>query len=291
MLNLLYAGNASAFDGLLISALSTACHTSERLTAYILTMDARERGESFTPLTERHRAFLAEIYSAANKESRVELLDVGDLFRRELGSSPNARTDYTPYCFLRLFADELPLPDKLLYLDTDTLMAGDISPLYATDIAGYELAAVLDHYGRFFMGYHYFNSGVMLLNLPEIRRTGLFRRAVELLCRRRLFLPDQTALNRLTKKKLLLPRRYNEQKRFPDDTVIQHFTKTILWLPYFHTRTIKPWQTERVKTTLTHKYDGVLDEYLAARKAFDGAAGERPTTPGNNAFESEGQTI
>lgn len=67
----------------------------------------------------------------------------------------------------------------------------------------------------------------------------------------KIFLPDQTALNRLVKKKLLLPAKYNEQKHFRDDTVIQHFSKTILWLPYFHTRNIKPWQTEAVQTVLT----------------------------------------
>ena len=87
-----------------------------------------------------------------------------------MANSPNAETGYTPYCFLRLFADLIPeIPEKILYLDTDTLIADDISELYAADISEYELGAVLDYYGHRFMGYHYFNSGVLLLNMKNIR--------------------------------------------------------------------------------------------------------------------------
>lgn len=273
MISLLYAGNAGVFNGLLISALSTVKHTREACAVYLLTMELTEQSPAFRPLTERHRAFLEQIYTAANPESRVYLIDVGQFYREALLHSPNAQTGYTPYCFLRLFADRLPqIPEKILYLDTDTLINGDLAPLFHTDIAGYELAAVLDYYGKWFMGYHYFNSGVMLLNMAEIRRTGLFRKTVARCARKRIFLPDQTALNRLIKRKLLLPGKYNEQKHFPEDTVIQHFTKTILWFPFFHTRNIKPWQTEQVKTVLTNKYNDILQAYLLQKQTFESEA-------------------
>lgn len=270
MISLLFAGNAAAFDGLLIAALSISKHTKDPMRVFILTMDLSERNPDFVPLGERHREYLEKIYRRADPNSSVVLIDAGDRFRAELADSPNAVTGYTPYCFLRLFSDRIPeIPDKVLYLDTDIVAAGDIRPLFEKNIEGFELAAALDYYGRYFMGYHYFNSGVMLLNLPEIRRSGLFRRAVKLLNRRRLFLPDQTALNRLIKRKYILPGRYNEQKHFPDDTVIQHFTKTIIWTPYFHTRTIKPWQVDTVKSVLTDKYNDILDAYVDEKKKFE----------------------
>ncbi len=270
MISLLYAGNAGVFDGLLISALSTVQHTKEACTVYLLTMELTEQDPAFLPLTERHRAFLEQIYTAANPQSRVCLIDVGHYYRDTMLHSPNAQTGYTPYCFLRLFADRLPeIPDKILYLDTDTLINGDLAPLYHTDITGYELAAVLDYYGKWFMGYHYINSGVMLLNMPEIRKTGLFQKTIARCAEKRIFLPDQTALNRLVKHKYLLPGKYNEQKHFPEDTVIQHFTKTILWFPFFHTRNIKPWQTEQVKTVLTDKYNDILQQYLLQKQTFE----------------------
>ena len=106
--------------------------------------------------------------------------------------------------------------------------------------------------------------------MAEIRKTGLFEKAVALCAKKKIFLPDQTAIYKLTKRKYILPRKYNEQKRYDsEDTVIQHFTKTILWLPYFHTRNIKPWETEKVSEVLTKKYDGILAEYKAKKKEFE----------------------
>lgn len=270
MISIMYSGNAGIFDGILISALSTVRHTKECLDVYLLTMDLHEKHPNYTPIDERQRRFIEDIYRSVNGDSRVTLLDVGNFYRETLLDSPNAETDYTPYSFLRLFADRLPeLPDKVLYLDADTVINGDISPLFHTDVEGYEYAAVLDFYGKRFMGYHYINSGVMLLNMVELRKTELLKRAVDLCAKTKLFLPDQTALYRLTKSKYLLPRKYNEQKRYDkEDTVIQHFTKTILWLPRFHTRNIKPWQVEEVRAVLTHRYDDLLDEYLTQKEKF-----------------------
>ena len=270
MINLLYAGNAGIFDGILISVLSATKHTREPLKISLLTMDKKDTDKRFAPLDESMRSFLEKLCKEANGESSVGLFDVGDLYDKYLEGSPNAQTGYTPYCFLRLFASRLPLPDKVLYLDADTVVNADLSELFSTNVSGFEYAAALDYYGKIFMGYHYINSGVMLLNLAEIRKTGLFEKAVRLCSEKKIFLPDQTALHRLTTRKLILPRKYNEQKRYDRrDTVIQHFTKTILWFPFFHTRTVKPWQTELVREVLTTRYDGLLEEYIQKKKEYE----------------------
>ena len=266
MISVMYAGNDKMFDGILISALSTIKHNKCPFHVYILTMEY----EDFSPFSESQRAFIEKIYQSANKKSKVFIIDVKEHFLKHLSNSANAKTDYTPYSFLRLFADRLDLPEKVLYLDTDTVVNGDLSELFNTDLKGFEYGAVLDYYGKYFMGYHYINSGVMLLNLPEIRKTGLFEKAVKLCAEKRLFLPDQTAIHRLTTNKLILPRKFNEQKDYnSDDTVIQHFTKTILWLPYFHTRNIKPWNTALVKEFLTDKYNDILNEYELQKFKFE----------------------
>ena len=141
----MYAGNDRMFDGLIISAISTVKHTREAVNAYILTMDLTDIEERFKPITEAQRIFVESIYKSVNPESNVSLIDVGELYRAHLGHSPNSQTGYTPYTFLRLFADRLPdIPDKVLYLDTDIVINGDLSPLFHTDIEGYEYAAALD---------------------------------------------------------------------------------------------------------------------------------------------------
>ncbi|MBE6554189.1 MAG: glycosyltransferase family 8 protein [Ruminococcaceae bacterium] len=266
---LLYAGNRAVFDGIVISLLSATRYCLYPLDVYLLTMDLRDRDPKFQPLTEEQRAYLEALCRERNSESRVRLIDVGDLYRKTLLHSPNAETGYTPYCFLRLFADCLPeLPDKLIYLDTDTLFCDDPLKLYTELVDGYELAGVRDRYGCRFFGANYLNSGVLLLNLAEIRRTGLFRRAVDLCATQKLFLPDQTAINRLARKKKILPRCFNEQKEARRDTVIRHFSMTIQWIP-FRTQSVKPWQVDRVHQILkTFRFDGILNEYLRRRPSF-----------------------
>ncbi len=266
---ILFAGNEGVFDGMVISSLSIVKHCREPLEIFLLTMDLSDRDPRFVPISEEQRAYLEAIYTAVNPESRVHLLDVGTRYRAVMLDSPNAETGYTPYCFLRLFADTFPeIPDKVIYLDTDTVLCGSIAELYAVELDGCELAGVRDRYGCHFFGINYLNSGVLLLNLGRIRETGLFRRALEACAKKKIFLPDQTAINRLVKKKKILPRRYNEQKNERADTLIRHFSMTILWIP-FRTRNIKPWHVDQVHEVLkNHLHDEILNDYLSRKPHF-----------------------
>lgn len=70
----------------------------------------------------------------------------------------------------------LPDLDKVLYLDIDIIVDGDIAPLWETDIGQNYLGAVYDPavYGDFLKEFDitsgkYFNAGVMLLNLGLMR--------------------------------------------------------------------------------------------------------------------------
>ncbi len=268
-ISLLYAGNRNVFDGMVISMLSIVKYTRTPLSVFLLTMDLQDVNPAFTPITEGQRAYIEGICRAVNPASSVRLIDVGEHYRACMMNSPNAETGYTPYTFLRLFADRLPmLPDKLLYLDTDTAACSDITSLWQTDLTGRELAGVRDRYGCHFFGVNYLNAGVLLLNLARIRKTGLFRRALDLCAEKKLFLPDQTAINRLAVGKRVLPRRFNEQKNAREDTVIRHFSMTIRWIP-FRTQNVKPWQVERVHTLLgTHRHDDILQDYLDRKPSF-----------------------
>ena len=272
MIELLYSGNAKMLQGIMISVVSAAENTRRPLSVTLLTMDLRDEDPAFAPLTAEQAKAIEMAAGRKNPDVAVRVLDCAALYRERIAATSNAATSYSPYCFLRLFADRLPLPDQVLYLDADTVIAGDLGELWDTDVSKKEFAAVLDYYGKIFMGIGYFNSGVLLLNLDMIRNTGLFGRAIGKLEKRRLFLPDQTALYMTARKIKYLPRRFNEQKKYDRrDTVVQHFTKTIIWLPRFHTRTIKPWQPELVSEVLTSRYDGIIAECLEEVKRFETA--------------------
>src|SRR3954447_19810145 len=81
----------------------------------------------------------------------------------------------------RIFLPELlPDVDRLLYLDSDLIVVDLLAPLWAIDLTGYWVGAVTNvfqpnHLHRpaalGLAGPHvYFNAGVLLMNLAEMRR-------------------------------------------------------------------------------------------------------------------------
>lgn len=268
VVNVAYAGNYKVFKGMLLSTLSLLKYYDGVLNVYILTADLRSMDEEYQSVSEEDIALLQKLVSAKNTHSTVTKLDVSESFMTRLGKSPNIATRYTAYTLLRLLLDEVAgIPSKLLYLDTDTMFTSSVLKLYDVDIENYELAGVKDRYGRFFMSLHYLNAGVLLLNMEKIKETGLFKKARALLNKKKVFLSDQTAINKYVKRKKILSRAFNEQKKERKDTVIRHFSMQFRLWPKFHFVNIKPWDIEAVHNILkTHHYDDVINEYLTITK-------------------------
>ena len=102
----------------------------------------------------------------------------------------------------------------------------------------------------------------MLLNLTKIKETKLLEKCRELCKNKEMFMPDQSAINKLAIYKNIQPRKYNEQRKLQKDTVFQHFTTSFRFLPWFHALTIKPWNIERVHNELKiEEYDDIFEEY------------------------------
>ena len=256
-------GNENVFCGMLLCVLSIVKYNKDPISLYIGTMDLTDVDKRYTPINEEMVSTIECVLKKANPDSRVTLVDFGASFRRELINSKNMGTSYTPYCMIRLFADEISeIEDKLLYLDTDVMAKGDIAELYDMDIEGYHMAGARDFFGKFFFSPRYLNSGVLLFNMEKMRRDEIFLACRRLCNEKKMLLSDQHALNKYAKRKLILKRRYNEQHKNKEDTLIRHFAMTIKWFPYFHTETVKPWQPELVKNKLgDHSFDDIYDEY------------------------------
>ena len=271
-MNLLYCGDEKAEDGILISILSFLKHTEEQLNIYIMTMDLETDEKSFHAISDDAVRFLDRRVKQENPGNSVVKINAGDCFLADLPKA-NMKTRFTPYCMLRLFADEIPgLPDKLLYLDADVICRRDCGKFYHQDISGCELAGILDYYGKWFFRKNlfrmdYLNSGVLLLNMERIRRDGLFRKCRQLCRGKKMFMPDQSAINRLAKEKRIQPGRYNEQRKLREDTVLQHFTTSFRFFPWLHTLTVKPWQIDKMHEKLRlYEYDDILEEYRMLKK-------------------------
>ena len=273
MVDILFCGNIGVFDGMLTTALSLVKRTEskEPFCFHLFTMDVSHLKDNYVPITQKQVAFLEKVVKSYNPENQVRLFDVTDLYRQYFSGCPNEGAYCSPYTLIRLFADLIPgIPDKLLYLDIDLLFQHDVHLLYDTDVEGYEYAAARDHYGKYILNPNYVNAGVILFNMKECRRTGLFDKARKWIQRKKLTFADQSAIIRSTTRKKMLPQRFNDQKFLHKHTVVRHFSKRLFYLPYPHTDNIKQWHVDRVhKVFGYHQFDDILDEYLKLKAEFE----------------------
>ena len=124
---------------------------------------------------------------------------------------------FRPETYFRLLAPQLlPNVDKAIYLDSDLIVDADVAELYDTDVTGYPLAATRDAdtigqiegydatvgpYLKDELGmddpHDYFQAGVLLMNLAELRRTVSPREFLRLSTLRMWRWLDQDVLNRV----------------------------------------------------------------------------------------------
>lgn len=269
VMNILYCGDKGIKDGVLVSILSLIKYNKEPLHIYILTINY----EDTVAFADKSAKFLDKIVKKVNSKSFVKKIDATDVFVKNLPQK-NMGSYFTPCSMLRLYADKISeLPkDRILYLDYDVVCRGSLSEFYNMDLSGVEAAGVLDIYGKYFYHYNfpktdYMNSGVMLFNMEECKKSGMFDKAVKLCQKRWMMLADQAALNKSIKKRKLLPRKYNEQGERPkEDTVLHHFSNNFKFWPYFHVQKVKPFEVEKIHKILKiTEYDDILKKYKELR--------------------------
>ena len=271
MVNILLCGNKKVFDGALTQLISMTNRTKEDITCYIFTMDVSRLNPDFVSITDEQVDFLDHVVKSKNENNRVIKVDVTDIYEKEFANCKNENAYCTPYTLLRLLADLVPdMPEKLLYLDIDMMIGDDISKLYNIDITDYEYAAVKEKYGCWLIRPDYINAGMLLLNMKKIAETCLLAKARERIKNKKMLFADQDAIFWSTTKKLLLPRRFNEQSKFNrKDTVVCHFCKRLMFLPYPHTENFKQCHINEVHKVLKcYAFDDDLNEYLKVKEEF-----------------------
>ena len=172
--------------------------------------------------------------------------------------------------YYRLFIASLfPQYDRIVYLDCDLVVLGDISKLYNIPLGDNILAAAPDqyvrstiefrHYVRTCVGVdtdEYVNAGVLVINLKEYRKNKIEDRFIELITKYDFDLldPDQAYLNYLCQNKIyMLPNGWNKE---PTSAVCEGEKNIVHYALYK-----KPWQYDDV-------IDGEFFWYYAEKSPF-----------------------
>ncbi len=272
MINLLLCGNEKVFDGALSLLISMSNKTKEPINCYIFTMLATRLKKEYTPIKDEQIEFLNKVVKQKSQNSKVQKIDVTNLYEQEFLGCKNENAYCTPYTLLRLLVDLVPeIPDKILYLDIDIMVGDDISKLYNIDISDYEYAAVKEKYGSLLIRPDYINAGMLLINMKKARETKLFEKARIMLRKYKLLFADQDAIFWSTTKKKILPRIYNEQSKFNrKGTIICHFCKRLLLFPYPRIENYKQWHIEKLHKVLKCFYfDNDLNEYIKLKEQYN----------------------
>jgi lipopolysaccharide biosynthesis glycosyltransferase len=125
-------------------------------------------------------------------------VNVSDLFNLRMANCKNIESRYTKYTLYRLLLPELlHTVDKILYLDADILVVGDLYPLYRTHVehvAGVEDSGAIEHREELGLT-KYINAGVTLMNLNNIREQAIDRKWMAMVNYKKYRFNDQDIIN------------------------------------------------------------------------------------------------
>ena len=165
----------------------------------------------YTNISEKN---IIEIKKYEKENVKIEFVDL-NYYIKKVENQLYTRDYYSKNTYFRLFIPELyPQYTKALYLDSDTVILGDIADLYNTDIGDNLVGAVPDEsvqnivefqeYVEKVVGVasykNYFNAGILVMNLDELRKFKFQEKFMYLLQTVKFAVAqDQDYLNRLCK--------------------------------------------------------------------------------------------
>jgi lipopolysaccharide biosynthesis glycosyltransferase len=206
------------------------------------------------------------------------------------------RDYYSNTTYYRMFiADMFPQIDKAIYIDSDTIVQGDISEMYAIDVKDFDLAACHeqamvqeDVYGTYVekcLGLdrnRFFNAGVLLVNCKSFRENNILERFVKLLgvydCR---VTQDEDYLNILCADRVLfLPQTWNsevfgEMLDSPENCNIIHYIMVAKPWHYADCRLGDIFWRYAEQTDVYGEIREILDSYTDEQRAKDMESAKR----------------
>ena len=236
-----------------------------------------------------------KVLKLKNKNFKITFDDVSS-YLEEINEKLPIRDYYSKTTYYRLFiADMFPSIDKAIYIDSDTIVTGDISELYLTDLddnivgAAHEQAMVqIDEYGTYVeknLGIDrnkFFNAGLLLIDCNAFREECILEKFIDLLqIYNFVVTQDEDYLNVLCRDRVLfLDQRWNTEMIGEIPYPVEEF-KVVHYI-----MVSKPWHYRDCmhsdifwkyaeKTEVYDEIKAVLESYTEEQKARDLASADR----------------
>lgn len=290
--NIAFASNEGYAEPLAASVYSLLLNGSKSRLYDIIIMHKDITSESINKFRLIEKAF---------PNCSIRFIDVSELdesVSSSVCSYFTSEANYRLFLFGEMFAEY----DRMIYLDCDTVVTGDISELFDISLEGNAAGAVeaiegryyshskkavfynktpynFDDYRRKILGLkniqNYFNSGMILLDLKKCREITSAEAAVELLNSKPFIYNDQDTLNIIFKDSLkMLDLKWNytiniEQSNESPNPIIRKLyegTRRTDYRIIHYVSGRKPWNADVPLGEYYHKYQTLLKEDILCQQ-------------------------
>lgn len=230
-----------------------------------------------------------------NEWFEIQFDDVKD-YLISVGDKLPIRDYYSKTTYYRMFIAEMfPEYDKAIYIDSDTVVLGDISQLYNHELgdnyvgaANEQVMIQVDTYGEYVekvLGIDrnsYFNAGLLLINCKQFRKNHVLNQFVKLLNQYNFVVTqDEDYLNLICKDRVLWLNQQWNTEVFGEITVEEKEIKILHYI-----MTSKPWHYEDCRlqehfwkyaknTNVYEEICNVLKTYTEEQRQIDRMSGEK----------------
>jgi lipopolysaccharide biosynthesis glycosyltransferase len=168
--------------------------------------ESNKRAEkiNFYLVTDSRSKIENEIRKICNDYGRsYNLISISNFYRNKMNSRVNVDTRFTRFTLYRLAIPNLIEQDRILYLDADTLVVGDLSSFYNMNLDGYYAAGCQDtgigepHKVKLGLNANddYINAGVILFDLAKIKQDQAHKDWISLSNKKHFPAHDQDIIN------------------------------------------------------------------------------------------------
>ena len=163
--HILYATDKNYCELCAVSLYSLLSHLKGEVVIHIIESSLEERKDDLMRIANEFNC-------------KIDFIPIEDISRRLVEANiPPYRGGYSPYA--RFFISDYVSEGRVLYLDCDTIIKGDVSSILNYDLKGNPLGAIIDQSTssvNVLIGHKkedmYFNSGVLLFDAGKCRETN-----------------------------------------------------------------------------------------------------------------------